>query len=200
VNAWTARLKAEGYAQSYVYATYRGLAQVMGDAVADGIIPRSPCSGKTAPKTGEQRPYVATTAQVWGLYEAFPEGLRSAVLLGAFVGRRLAEAAALRVSDVDFMRGVISPEIQYPAKPLKSDTSRMPIPVPQDLSLMLSAEVARTGAGVLVTSEIMRPSTPWAIERAMRDVRDEVEGLPDGFRFHDLRHYSPRCSSRQGWT
>jgi integrase len=30
---------------------------------------------------------------------------------------------------------------------------------------------------------------PWSIERAMRDVRRKVEGLPEKFCFHDLRHY-----------
>jgi integrase len=30
---------------------------------------------------------------------------------------------------------------------------------------------------------------PWALERAMRTARGEVAGLPDGFRYHDLRHY-----------
>ena len=44
VKAWTAKLKAEDYADSTVYATYRRFAQIMGDAVQDGIIPRSPCS------------------------------------------------------------------------------------------------------------------------------------------------------------
>jgi integrase len=29
----------------------------------------------------------------------------------------------------------------------------------------------------------------WAIERAVRDARSKVEGLPTEFRFHDLRHY-----------
>jgi len=30
---------------------------------------------------------------------------------------------------------------------------------------------------------------PWIIERAIRDVREKIEGLPEGFSFHDLRHY-----------
>jgi hypothetical protein len=30
---------------------------------------------------------------------------------------------------------------------------------------------------------------PWVIERAMRDVRETVDGLPEGFTFHDCRHY-----------
>ncbi|CCH73477.1 hypothetical protein BN11_5040010 [Nostocoides australiense Ben110] len=57
-------MKAEGLSDSYVYAVYRRLAQIMGDAVHDGLIPRSPCSRKTSPGQVDQRPYVATTAQV----------------------------------------------------------------------------------------------------------------------------------------
>jgi integrase len=30
---------------------------------------------------------------------------------------------------------------------------------------------------------------PWLIERAIRDARATVDGLPEGFSFHDLRHY-----------
>jgi integrase len=189
VKAWTSRMKAEGLSDSYVYATYRRLAQVMGDAVHDGLIPRSPCSRRTSPGQGSQRPYVATTEQLWAFHDAMPEHLRPAVLLGAFVGLRTSEAAALRVSDVDFMRGVVSPAIQYPADPLKSETSRTPVPIPQELALELAAAVQRSGGRTIVTDEIGRPSSPWAIERAVRSARMRVPGLPAGFRFHDLRHY-----------
>ncbi len=189
IRTWTATLQAEGRAPSYVYATYRRLAQLMGDAVIDGYLTASPCSRKTAPPMGKQRPYVATTAQVWALHDAFPVNLRPAVLLGAFAGLRLAEAAALRAIDVDFMRGIITPAIQYPAEPLKSEHSRSAIPIPGELSLMLSAAVARGDGTHIVTDAIGRGSTPWAIERAMRAARATVEDLPDGFRFHDLRHY-----------
>jgi len=41
----------------------------------------------------------------------------------------------------------------------------------------------------MVTNGIGGPSSPWAIERAMRAARRKVDGLPEGFRFHDLRHY-----------
>jgi hypothetical protein len=98
VKAWTAKLKDEGRADSYVYAVHSRLSQVMSDAVHDGVIARNPCSRRTSPRTGSQRPYVATTEQVWALYDAMPPGVRPAVLLGAFVGLRLAEAAALRGS------------------------------------------------------------------------------------------------------
>jgi integrase len=43
------------------------------------------------------------------------------------------------------------------------------------------------------THESVHPRTdqcgPWLIERAIRDVRDQIDGLPEGFSFHDLRHY-----------
>lgn len=188
VKAWTAQLR-ETYAPSTTYAIYRRLAQVMGDAVHDGIIPRSPCSRRTAPSQGQQRPYVATTEQVWGLYDSFPEHLRPAVLLGAFVGLRVSEAAALRVSDIDFMRGIVKPEIQYPDELLKTEVSRTPVPIPNELALLLSKNVETFDSPTVVTNEIGRQTTPWAIERAIRAHRGEVEGLPEDFRFHDLRHY-----------
>ena len=138
---------------------------------------------------GKTAPYVATTEQVWALHDAMPEQLRTAVLLGAFVGLRVAEAAALRVSDVDFMRAVVKPAVQYPTQPLKTHTSKTPIPIPHELAPMLAANVQKYGGDTVVTNEIGGASSPWAIERAIRSNRGQVEGLPEGFRFHDLRHY-----------
>src|SRR5437879_6382183 len=54
---------------------------------------------------------------------------------------------------------------------------------------MLSAALKQSGGTQLVTNELGRPAGPWAIERAMRAARGDVEGLGPGFRFHDLRHY-----------
>jgi len=190
VKSWTASLKAEGLAPSYIYALHRRLSQVMGDAVHDGIIPRSPCSRRTSPGAASQRAYVASTEQVWALHDAMPhEYLATAVLLGAVVGLRTAEVAALRVSDVDFMRGIVAPAIQWPGEPLKSDTSRTAVPIPQELALRLSSEVARHQGVTVVADQYGQPCAPWRIERAIRSARPSVEGLPEGFRFHDLRHY-----------
>lgn len=93
------------------------------------------------------------------------------------------------MTDVDFMRAVVGPEIQYPAESLKSDTSRTPVPIPQELALQLSAAVARWQGSTIVTNRIGRPTSPWALEHAIRAARVKVKGLPAGFRFHDLRHY-----------
>jgi integrase len=182
VRSWTARLLAEGYAPSYVYALHGRLAQIFGDAVHDGIVPRSPVGRRTSPGLGKPRPYVAATEQVWALHDAMPPQLRPAILLAAFAGLRLAEAAALRVADVDFMRGVIHPAVQWPDAELKSEMSRTPIPIPASMALALSAAV-RPGQARLLGAP------PWTLDRKFRATRDRVPGLPEGFRYHDLRHY-----------
>ncbi len=189
IRSWTGQLKADGRATSYIYALHARLSQVFNDAVHDGVIARNPCSRRTSPRAGSQRPYVATTDQIWALHDAMPRGLQPAVLLGAFAGLRLAEAAALRPDDVDFMRGVVSPVVQWPAQPLKSETSRTPVPIPQELALLLSAAVAGGRGGSVVTDDLGRPAAPWAIQRALRAARTRIRGLPPEFRFQDLRHY-----------
>ncbi|MGW9415157.1 site-specific integrase [Arthrobacter cupressi] len=190
VKAWTAKLSAEGLADSTVYALHSRMGQLFSDAVHDGLLAKSPLSRRTAPKAGKQRPYVATTGQIWGLHDAMPDGLKPAVLLGAFAGLRIAEAVALRVlEDVDWLRGVIKPAIQYPGVELKTEESKNPIGIPQDLSLELSKNHTKWGSATLVTNEWGRGISPHRLEHYFREARAQVPGLPDGFRFHDLRHY-----------
>lgn len=189
VKSWTAQLRGEGLKASYVYALHGRFAQIMSDAVHDGMLVRSPCSRRTSPGAAKQRPYVATTDQVWALYDAVAGRYRVAILLGAFAGLRVAEACGLRVADVDFMRGIIRPAVQYPAEPLKTEVSQTAIPVPASLSAELSAQVAEWPAETLLTNERGEQLGPWALEREVRKVRGTVPGLPEGFRYHDLRHY-----------
>lgn len=61
------------------------------------------------------------------------------------------------------------------------EISKTPIPIPDELSLLLSAAVASGGAATIVANEIGRPAGPSAIERAVRDARASVPGLPTGF-------------------
>ena len=126
---------------------------------------------------------------MWSLHDAVPEHLRPAILLGAFVGLRTAEVVGLRVSDGDFMRGIVRPVQQGAGEELKTESSRTPLPIPQELALQLSAAVARWGGDYVVTDGTGRQTSTWAIERAIRAARPKVPGLPGEFRFHDLRHY-----------
>jgi integrase len=194
VQTWTAKLKAQGYEDSTVYAVYRRLAQILASAVQNDVLDKNPCSRQIAPRAGRQKVYVATRAQVDAVYAAFPEHLRPAILLGAFAGLRTAEAVGLRQRHVDFLRLYINPVEQLHrhsdgAEELKSETSGTSIPIPEGLALDLSAAIARWGGDYVVTDGLGGPASTWAIDRAMRRVRKTVSGLPETFVFHDLRHF-----------
>lgn len=190
VNGWMAKLKTEGLADSYRYALHARLAQILSDAVNDSVLGRNPCSRKTSPPMGKAKVYVATTDQVWAIHDAVPEHLQVAVLLCAFAGLRVAEASGLRVSDVDFIRGVVHPKQQWQGAPVKTVGSEASVPIPQDLALLLSASVRKYPADMMVTNG---PGTdecgPWIIQRAIRAIRGGIDGLPAKFSVHDLRHY-----------
>jgi integrase len=51
------------------------------------------------------------------------------------------------------------------------------------MALQLSAHVAD------VDGDLLLGVSPHALERAFRLARAKVPGLPEGFRYHDLRHY-----------
>lgn len=189
VKGWTARMTVEGYAPSYVFACYRRLCQIMNDAVADGLRGSSPCSRKTSPGRGSQRAYCATTEQIWQLYGAMPPYLQIGVLLGAMGGLRLAEACGLRPGDVDLVTGMLNPAVQYPAQLLKSETSRTAVPIPASLITELITHSAQWSGDWVLVDDDGRQVGPWRLERAIRKARATVDGLPAGFRYHDLRHY-----------
>ncbi|NMD58962.1 UNVERIFIED_ORG: site-specific recombinase XerD [Nocardia globerula] len=190
VKAWTSKLKTDGFADSYVYALHSRLAQILGDAVHDGLLGRNPCSRRTSPPMGRAKVYVITTEQLWALHDAMPEHFRVSILLGAFAGLRIAEASALRVTDVDFIRGAVHPKQQWSDKPLKTRGSDASIPVPQTLALMLAASVKQWPHEQMVTNGAGKAAAPWLVERALKAVKDAGEiDLPEEFSYHDLRHY-----------
>lgn len=189
IKTWQAKLKKAGFADSYRYALHARLSQIMSEAVDVGLIGRNPCSKKSSPPQGKPKPYVATTEQVWALHDAMPAHLRVAVLLGAFAGLRVAEVSGLRVTDVDFTRGIVHPVQQWPNEPLKTEGSDAEIPIPNDLSLLLAASVQQFPGDMMVTNGFGKGCGPWIIERAVREAKPNIEGLPPEFSFHDLRHY-----------
>ena len=189
VRAWTAKLTEAGRKPSYIYALHSRLSQIMTDAVYDNRLGRNPCSRRTSPPMGKQKPYLLTTAQVWAIHEAVPDHLKVAVLLGAFAGLSIGEVSGLRVSDVDFARGIIHPRQQWAGAPLKTKARDAPIPV-GELTLLLAASVQKYPADMMVTKGVGTDRChPKNIEYAMTRVREKVDGLPEGFTFHDLRHY-----------
>ena len=64
-----------------------------------------------------------------------------------------------------------------------------PVPIPHALALELSTAVEQWPGKTVISDVLGRPCSPWELQRAVRTARDTVEGLPEGFRYHDLRHY-----------
>lgn len=189
VKEWCARLSTEGKAESTVELAHRRLKQIFEDAVHDGLLGSNPCSRRTSPPAGKPKMYVITTEQVHQLHDAMPERLRVAILLGAYAGLRIGEVCGLRVSDVDFTRGVVHPQQQYGGAALKNDASDAAVPIPQDLALLLSASVQQHPGDMMVTTERTGRCAPQVLARAVAEAKSKVDGLPDEFSFHDLRHY-----------
>jgi integrase len=67
--------------------------------------------------------------------------------------------------------------------------SRTPVPVPSSLASALSAHVAEFSSTWIMCDESGQQMGPSQLQREFRTARAKVKGLPDGFRFHDLRHY-----------
>ncbi|MFF6946142.1 tyrosine-type recombinase/integrase [Streptomyces lavendulae] len=190
VKKWMARLREQGRAPSYLFALHSRLSQVMTDALMDGLVSANPCSRRTSPGAGKQRSYVATEEQLWALYDAAHEMFKPALLLGAFAGLRTAEACGLRIQDVRFLEREVKPAVQYPAEPLKTDMSQESIPIPDALVSALSLVVAgRRPEDCVMVDAGGQQVKPFRVEREMRRIRAKVKGLPEGFRFHDLRHF-----------
>ena len=95
---------------------------------------------------------------------------------------------------MDCSQAVVYPKVQYPARPLKTKTSRTSIPVPASLIAECSSQITAYGRYETLLDRRDRSASfsPWAIERAMRKARGKVKGLPEGFRYHDLRQYFAR--------
>ncbi|WP_369375637.1 tyrosine-type recombinase/integrase [Promicromonospora sp. Populi] len=83
---------------------------------------------------------------------------------------------------------------------METDESKTPIPVARELVEALSASmVGRPASAWMIADDAGGQVGPWQVQRAVRAAREaatykdakgeKVEGLPEEFRFHDLRHY-----------
>jgi hypothetical protein len=57
------------------------------------------------------------------------------------------------------------------------------------MALALSAHVAEFSTTWVMCDESGQQMGPWQLQRDFRKARAKVQGLPDEFRFHELRHY-----------
>ncbi|MFJ2292322.1 tyrosine-type recombinase/integrase [Streptomyces sp. NPDC087894] len=211
VRSWRSeRLDATG-AETTVAKSYRLLKAILETAVEDELIRRNPCRIRGAGKeTAAERP-VATVDQVDALADALGPRWRLMVYLGAYGPLRPEEQAELRRKDIDLDNLTVrvrqaAPELTTGRRaegPTKSEAGKRLVVLPAFLRADLRRHLdwyAEKGAdGLLFVGEKGKPFRRSTFGRKWRAARSKV-GLPDGFRFYDLRHTGHTLTTRSGAT
>ena len=167
-RSWTAKLNADGLADSYVHALHSPALADHGRRGARRAPGPQPVLAAHVTGAGRQRPYVATTEQVWALHDAMPEHLRPA-------------SCSARSSDCGSPRRA---GCAWPTSTSCAASSRrraVPGRAAQDRDVADAdpdpaaswrsssrRRTARGGGETLVTDGAGRPAAPWLIERAIR--------------------------------
>ncbi|MER7396959.1 tyrosine-type recombinase/integrase [Streptomyces sp. NPDC000151] len=211
VRTWRAeRLKATEAATTVAKA-YRLLKAVMETAVEDELIRRNPCRIKGAgTESAKERP-TATVEQVDALADAMGPRWRLMVYIAAYGPARPEEQAAMRRLDVDLENvGVwirtAEPELTTGRRApgdTKSSAGKRFLVLPEfmavDLERHLDWYAEKEPNGLLFVGERGKPFRRSTFGRKWRKARAKV-GLPDDFRFYDLRHTGHTLSTRSGAT
>jgi integrase len=194
-----------------VAKAYRLLKAILETATDDELIRRNPCRIRGAGvESPEERP-VATVEQVDALADAMGPRWRLMVYLGAYGPLRPEEQAELRRRDVDLDTMTLritfaSPELTTGHRvtgPTKSEAGKRLLVLPAflhtDLRRHLDWFAEKEPDGLLFVGERGAPFRRTTFGRKWHKARVRV-GMPDGFRFYDLRHTGHTLSTQSGAT
>jgi integrase len=225
VRAWRAdRLEATG--ATTVAKSYRLLRAVLETAADDELIRRNPCRIKGAGKEEAQERPIATVEHVDALADVMGPRWRLMVYLAAYGSLRPEEQAELRRPDVtlpdepeeskrrrDVPREPVllritraSPELTTGRRATGDPKSRagkrvvvLPAFLSVDVRRHLDWFAAKEPDGLLFVGERGAPFRRSTFGRKWRRARAKV-GLPDNFRFYDLRHTGNTLVTQSGGT
>ncbi|GGW63025.1 tyrosine-type recombinase/integrase [Streptomyces griseoloalbus] len=211
VREWRAeRLRLTG-AKTITAKAYRLLKAIMETAVDDELITRNPCRIKGAGKEKAAERRIATVGQVDALANAVGMRWRLMVYLGAYGPLRPEELAGLRRRDVDLdhlrLRVRLAEPERMNGRRVQGDTKSeagtrtviLPAFLRRELRWHLESYAEPGPDGLLFVGEKGAPFRRSTFGRKWRKAR-EVVGMPEGFRFYDLRHTGHTLSTRSGAT
>ncbi|MEU5545512.1 tyrosine-type recombinase/integrase [Streptomyces sioyaensis] len=211
VRTWrTERLSTTGAATT-VAKSYRLLKAILETAVDDELIRRNPCRIRGAGKESSAERQIATVDQVDALADALGPRWRLMVFLGAYGPMRPEEQAELRRKDVELDAMTIrvrmaAPELTTGRRApgdTKSDAGKRLVVLPAflrtDLRRHLDWYAEKGPNGLLFVGEKGKPFRRSTFGRKWRKARALV-GMPEGFRFYDLRHTGHTLATRSGAT
>ncbi|MGW2329250.1 tyrosine-type recombinase/integrase [Streptomyces sp. NPDC001700] len=210
VRTWRAeRLKATG--ETTVAKSYRLVKAILETAVEDELIRRNPCRIRGAGKESAPERPIATVDQVDDLADAIGPRWRLMVYIAAYGPARPEEQAELRRPDVNLETvGVwvrrAAPELTTGRRVVgdtKSEAGKRFIVLPgflrKDLERHVKWFAEKEPNGLLFVGEKGAPFRRSSFGRKWRRARAKV-GLPDDFRFYDLRHTGHTLSTQSGAT
>lgn len=208
IRAWRARLRDEGRSETTAAKSYRLLRAILNTAVDDERIARNPCRIKGADREDPPERPVASVREVFELADQVGPTYRAFVLAAALASLRWGELVALRRRDVDLEAGVIvvrrsllerggSLEIAQP-KNNRSRVVAIPAVLVEELERHLGDVPNDPDAAVFVGERggVPRRGNWRAIVKWKVAVK--AVGLPEGFRFHDLRHTGNHLVAQTG--
>lgn len=191
--------RPDGLAPSTITTRFNYLAMCFRGAVRDKRIPVDPSAGVKLPRRrrADKAMTIPTPEQMGALIDAADPDFRAFILVCAFAGLRLGEAAGLQLADVDFLRRTLDVRRQVQGNTVASSRVCPPkygaertVYVPPALVEALAAHVEQYG---------VRGDERWVFSREAhvhhrqtaghmwRRARDAA-GL-EGFTLHDARHF-----------
>lgn len=210
VRSWRAeRLSSTG--ATTVAKAYRLLKAVMETAADDELIRRNPCRIRGAGKESAPERPTATVAQVDALADAMGPRWRLMVYIAAYGPARPEEQAAMRRTDVELDAVTVTiteaaPELNTGRRAVgdtKSEAGRRVLVLPKFLQPELERHLAwfaeRKPDGLLFVGARGAPFRRTTFGRKWKKARAKV-GMPEGFRFYDLRHTGHTLSTQTGAT
>lgn len=208
VQAWVRGL-GEVLAPATVEVVYRYVGAIFRAAVADRLIPSSPCVGVRLPKVEPRQVVPPSTEDVYALTAAMPARYRALVVLAAGTGLRQGECLGLELRHVDFLRRTLRVEQQLvllpgappQIAPPKTAASYRTVPLPEVVLDALAAHLAAfpVGPGGLVfTTPAGEPIRRTALSANVWRPAVLRAGVPVTTHFHDLRHYFASLLIRHG--
>jgi integrase len=189
-------------------SVHRLVRRVLSAAVEDGRIGRNPAAGlKLAPEV-RREPRFLSPEEVRRLAQEVPPRYRALILLMAYSGLRVGEAAALRVGDIDFLRGRVTVSrnsvevegrlVEGTPKGGSVRTVRIPATVVEELSRHVGSFTDRDPASRVFTTEGGAALRQSRFRRHVFTAAAKGAGL-EGLRPHDLRHTAVALAVAAGY-
>lgn len=218
VQGWVAAL-ARTLAASTVAVVHGIVAAVFAAAVRDRLIASSPCAGTSLPARHRTQVTPLTATQVAAVAAAAPPWLGGLVTVAAATGLRLGEALGVTVDRSGLAPPTARPVLRVDRQlirlpgvppylgPVKRPASRRAIPLPAVAASALAAHLAACPARTVEVGCRDEASRAWVETVELVFARADgsplrrgqvyrgwraactAAGLPEGARFHDLRHF-----------